>query len=71
MAQDFGFKAVIIMDEDLIDDYQALRLSQDGMIEESKIGYQLNIPYFKIFSMQGELIKAVYNKEDSRNVINI
>jgi hypothetical protein len=59
------------MDEDLIDDYQALRLSQAGMVEESKVGYQLNIPFFKIFSMQGMMIKAVYEKEDSRNVINI
>jgi hypothetical protein len=56
------------MDEDLIDDYQALRLSQDGMVEEGKIGYQLNIPYFKIFSMQGELIKSIYAKD---NLINI
>ena len=56
------------MDEDLIDDFTALRLSQDGMVEENKIGYQLNIPYFKIFSMQGELIKAVYNKEKTVNV---
>jgi len=53
---------VIIMDEDLIDDYQELRLSQDGMVEENKIGYQLNIPYFKIFAMQGDLIKSQYEK---------
>jgi hypothetical protein len=50
------------MDEDLIDDYQELRLSQDGMVEENKIGYQLNIPYFKIFAMQGDLIKSQYEK---------
>jgi hypothetical protein len=71
MAQDFGFKAVIIMDEDITDDYYELRLSKDSMVEEDKIGYQLNIPYFKIFSMQGELIKAVYNKDDKRSVVNI
>ena len=59
------------MDEDLIDDYFALRLSQASLAEESKIGYQLNIPYFKIFSMQGELLKAVYAKEGAKNVINI
>ena len=51
------------MDEDLIDDYQELRLSQDGMVEENKVGYQLNIPYFKIFAMQGELIKSQYAKD--------
>jgi hypothetical protein len=56
------------MDEDLNDDYYALRLSQDSLVEESKIGYQLNIPFFKIFSSQGELIKAMYSKD---SVINI
>jgi hypothetical protein len=71
MAQDFGFKAVIIMEEDITDDFYELRLSQASMVDENKIGYQLNIPYFKIFSMSGELIKAVYNKDDARSVVNI
>lgn len=68
MAQDYGFKAVIIVDETLIDDYQELRLSQDGMVEENKIGYQLNIPYFKIFAMQGAAIQTQYNKGKLINI---
>ena len=57
-AETFGFQAAIIIDDDAYD-YYTLRNSK-GSNKLERIGYDLKIPYFKIFGSSGsEIIKKL------------
>lgn len=45
------------MIEDDAEDYYALRTSQHATDEDVNRGYELSIPYFKIFGIDGDTLK--------------
>lgn len=48
----------MIVDDNVGEDFEMLRQSADKQHEEARIGYQLRIPYFKIFTHDADLIKG-------------
>jgi len=52
-AQEFGFKAAIIIDEEAKDFYELRQKKAGENEEEKRLAYQLTIPYFKIFKQTG------------------
>ena len=62
-AQDFGLKAAIIIDDDAWD-LDSLRKTDDFYVDNEIKGFQLTIPYFKIFSSQGK--KLIQYLENTR-----
>lgn len=68
-AMKAGLKAAIIMEDDSIEDYHLLRKSQQHSDEEeSKLGYELNIPYFKIFGSDGNTLRKYLSASDAKAV---
>ena len=66
-AQDFGLKAAIIIDDDAWD-LDSLRKTDDFYVNNEIKGFQLTIPYFKIFSSQGKkLIHYLENTFNNQN----
>ena len=55
-AQDFGFQAAILIEDDAIDFYALRKSFGEERNKIQRTGFELKIPYFKIFGSSGNSI---------------
>ena len=54
----------MLTENEVIDDYDDLRESEQQLVEDAELGYGINIPYFKIFEEDGKTLRLNVNSGD-------